>query len=67
MILELTISTWAKSCPDSLHFYGTIRNPKTGKVIYEVKRQFSPEEVTSAAKKRFPRSKIQVQRRIEEV
>jgi len=67
VILELTISTWSKSCPDALHYYGTLRNPKTGKVIYEVKRQFSPEAVALNARRRFPRSKVVVQRKIEDV
>jgi hypothetical protein len=66
-LLRLTISTFEKSCPDALHFYGTLRNTKTGKVVYEVKRQFSPEAVKAAAKKRFPRSRIQVEKEIEAV
>ena len=67
MILELTISTFRKSCRDALHFYGTVRNPRTGKVIYEVTRRFSPEAVALNARSRFPRSKVVVQRKIEDI
>lgn len=50
--MTLTISTFWRSCPDALHYYGTVRDEE-GKVRLEIKRQNSMEAVISVACKKF--------------